>query len=809
MATIKPRVHKHRLGALLAAAAMAMPIAMPPVANASDIAQREAQRRSNSVVEAMELLRKGDEAYLDTDYASAAEAFAGAREMIPNVPASAELHQAATERLVTASVEHARALSRQGDVPAAKAAVERVLAADVAPGHPAAQQMLADLNDPIRTNPVFTKQHTQDVDQVRRNLYTAEGAFNLGKFDEAKHHYESVLRIDPHNRAARRGMERIVDRKVSYQQTAYDHARSEMLLQVDALWETQVPMSDEFPGFDPNLTRSGDRQTTLPVANKINSIIIPSFRIEQASLQEAVELLRVRTRENDTLETQTTNRGVNIIIDYGDQAEEWSGRRIDLQLSNTSVAAILQYLCDLTGTNFTTDEHSVIIRPLSSHREVMITRNFRVPPDFLSTISSGATANNEPEDIFAPQPSTGLLPQRLGIREALEANGIQFIEGSRVGLSGSLLQVTHTAAAMELVEQLVNTVAETEPVSIITRVTILRVEEVLLNELGYDWLLGSFKLSSGDGDFVGVSGGTQGSGGNLSDLDPILAAPGMGPLTAGNRSGAQAIDPNVFLSGIGRSDQLSSRGAPRAPGILSVSGVMNNTTAQMVLRGLDQKKGTDVMNQPSVVTRNGQAATIQIMREFFYPTSYEPPEVPQSTGGGVNTDNPTNPTNSANSANLVTPANPSDFQMRETGILLELLPVADATRNYVDLTIAPTLTDFTGYINYGSPINSIAINPLTGTPQVTEITPNLILQPIFSVSHVNTQVTIADGATLILGGLLEERVQDVQDQTPIFGDLPIVGRFFQTKARQPIRTAVIFFVNVELIDPTGRRFRDH
>jgi len=796
MATIKLKAQRHRWSALPAAAALAMAMAMPPLATASDIAQREAQRRNDSVVEAMELLRKGDEAYLDTDYASAVEAFAGAHEMIPNAPASAELHQAATERLVTASIEHARALSRKGDVPAAKAAVERVLAADVAPAHPAAQQMLSDLNDPIRTNPALTKEHTQDVDQVRRNLYTAEGAFNLGKFDEAMSHYESVLRIDPHNRAARRGMERVADRKASYQQAAYDHTRSEMLLEIDALWETQTPMVDEIPGFDANLTRRTSGQAMLPVANKINTIIIPSFRIEQASLEEAVDLLRVRTRENDTLETEAINRGVNLIVNYGDSPGEWSSRRIDLQLSNTSVAAILRYLCDLTNTNFTTDEHSVIIRPLSSHREVMVTRNFRVAPDFLSTISSGIATNDEPADIFAPQPSTGLLPKRLGIREALEANGIQFIEGSRAGLSGNLLQVTHTAAAMELIEQLVNTVAETEPVSIITRVTILRVEEILLNELGFDWLLGSFKLGGGSDDFVGVSGGSQGSGGSLSDLDPILVAPGMSPLTAGNRSGGQAIDPTVFLSGIGRSDQLSSRGAPRAPGILSVSGVMNNTTAQMVLRGLDQKKGADIMNQPSVVTRNGQAATLQVLREFFYPTSYDPPEIPQSASSDSNTTNP------------VTPATPSDFQMRETGLSLEVLPVADATRNYVDLTIAPSLTDFSGFVNYGSPINSIAINPLTGVAQTTEITPNAILQPIFSVSRVNTQVTVADGATVVLGGLLEERSQDVQDQTPILGGLPIVGRLFQTKARLPSRTAVIFFVNVELVDPTGRSFRN-
>ena len=54
------------------------------------------------------LLRKGDEAYQAGRYAEAVEAYAGAREMIPDAPVSAELRRAATERYAQASVEQAR-----------------------------------------------------------------------------------------------------------------------------------------------------------------------------------------------------------------------------------------------------------------------------------------------------------------------------------------------------------------------------------------------------------------------------------------------------------------------------------------------------------------------------------------------------------------------------------------------------------------------------------------------------------------------------------------------------------------------------
>ncbi len=798
----KPVNHTRRLAAFLAAAFLALAASFGQHAAASGIAQREAERRNQNVAEAMELLRIGDEAYLDTDYRSAAEAFDGARDLIPEAPATAEIREAATERFVTASVELARVLSREGDVPGAKAAVERVLEPDVAPGHPAAVRMLGELNDPIRTNPALTEEHAADVDQVRRSLYTAEGAFNLGKFDEAKEHYESVLRIDPHNRAARRGMERVAAAKSDYQASAYDLTRAEMLAEVAAQWEMQLPLVEQTPEMEVGLITGPGAPDFIPVANKINNIIIPSFQVEEASIREALDLLRIRSREHDNIEPDPNRRGVNINLSLGGiddaAASEILSRRIDLRLSNVSVAAILGYLCDLTGTNFTVDDFSVIIRPLAAHRDEMISRTFRVPPDFLATLSTADDDRDEPADIFAPAPQRGLLPQRLGIREALEANGVEFTEGASVSLGNNILRVTHTASAMEVIEQIVNAVADTEPVSIVTRVTIMRVQETQLRELGYDWLLGNFRIGGGGGDFLGISGGTTGSAGDLSDLDSILIDPSMNPITAGNRSGTEAITPDIFTSGIARSDQLGLGGASRSPGVLSVSGVMNNTTAQMVLRGLNQQGGVDVLNQPSVVTRSGQSASVRVFREFIYPTEYEPPEIPQTVGTGSGT----------SQQSPVTPSTPTAFEMRETGTLLEVLPVADASRNYIDLTIAPNITDFEGFINYGSPINSSNINPFTGNIQQVELTRNEILQPIFSVNRLNTQVTVADGATLVLGGLLSSGVQNVEDQTPILGDLPLVGRFFQTKARQPVRTAVLFFVNVEIIDPTGRPFRD-
>jgi len=137
---------------------------------------------------------------------------------------------------------------------------------------------------------------------------------------------------------------------------------------------------------------------------------------------------------------------------------------------------------------------------------------------------------------------------------------------------------------------------------------------------------------------------------------------------------------------------------------------------------------------------------------------------------------------------------------------LEVTPVADADKRYISVTLNPTFSDFDGFVNYGSPINTVS-RGLLGDETV-ELTKNAILMPIFSKQQISTTVDVADGSTVVLGGLMQEVVQNVEDKTPVLGSIPIIGRLFQSNAKKPVTKMVLFMVNVELMDPTGRRYRD-
>ncbi len=784
--------------------------------SSSALATREIERRQASVQEGQMLLLKGDEAYNAGNYEEATAAYAGAREAFPNAAATAELRKAASERYAQASVELAKGLSRKGDVAGAKAAVDKALDESVAPDNIGARTYRMELDDPIRTNPALDKEHAADVDQVRRLLYTAQGAFDLGKFDEARRLYDDVIRLDPYNTAARRGLEKVSSLKSQYYDAAKDQTRAGFLAQVDGAWE--LPLAPDLVAPDLlGIERTGSTGNSISLANKLSRIIIPEFRVEQASLSEAIDLLRLRASEYDTFELDPAQKGVNIAVNLGDPsapgARDILNRTFDLKVSNVPVDQILKYITDITGTVWKTDDFAVSIVARGSDDGLLVSRAYRVPPDLLSNLSAGANAEGEgaADDIFNTEKSgTGLLAKRMGAQEALSMQGVTFPDGASASLNGSTntLRVANTPANLDIIEQIIDSIAQTEPVSVAVRVTMLKVEENRLEELGFDWMLSNF---ASNGDTYLLGGGTTGSGSPITDIAPFPGGAPTTPITAGNRSGDGAFSDNSIDALIASGTNRGAQTANRAPGVLGLNGIVGNATVQLLMRGLDQKKGVDLMAQPSVTTRSGQAASIRIVEEFIYPTEYEPPELPNTvSSSGVLVLDPVtgllDVIGGGASVFPVTPATPTAFEMKEVGITLDVLPVADANRRYVDVTLNPVVTDFDGFVNYGSPINSTSTSLLN--PLSTTLTENAILMPVFSVRKVNSNVVVADGATIVIGGLIRDEVGIVEDKTPILGDIPVVGRLFQSDVKKQTSTAILFLVNVELLDPTGRPYRE-
>ena len=675
------------------------------------------------------------------------------------------------------------------------------------------------LLDPLRTNPASDIEHSQDIEEVRQLLYKAQGAYDLGNFDEAHGRYEEVLRIDATNSAARRGMERVAAARSSYARAAYDQTRIQMLTDVEAEWEIQVPPLLDEVGRDGAI---GTGRVQVDYLDKLAGMMVPAVVLDDVNIVEALDFMRAQAVELDNVELDPVRKGVNLVLDIGgpdsDVGKAIRARRFNINLRNVPFLQALDYICEASGTRRVEQAFAVAIRPAGGQGDDLMVRTYNVPPDFL-TSSGEADAGAVAADPFADQPEDGgLLSKRLTAEEVLNRRGVSFPDGASAAFnpSNSTLRVMNTAENHSIVEQIVEALAQSEPTSVIVNVKILRTKQVDLEELGFDWLLGDFGLGGAGGvpgkDAMFLTGGTAGNGGDLTDIPTSSIFPRG--VTAGNRSGEEAILGNAIDSVIGNRDRGFGNIPARAPGALWVNGVINNTDVTMMMRGISQKKGIDVAAVPSVTTRSGQAASVRVVRELIYPTEYEPPELPNTVGGGVLIDLDTG-TAIPQELGLVpvTPATPTSFEMREVGVVLEVLPTASADKRYVDINLKPDLTDFDGFVNYGSPIlagqtQSIGFGAggIFTRSQDQVITPNEILMPVFSKIGTETSLTVADNATIVIGGLLEERVQNVEDKTPLLGDVPVFGRLFQSKAQSPVKTAIVILVHVRVVDAAGRPF---
>ncbi|MFK7910368.1 MAG: Amuc_1098 family type IV pilus outer membrane protein [Akkermansiaceae bacterium] len=779
-------------------------------ANAQEsVVQKELNRRINSARKAHDLLKSGDVFYQKGNYAKAVTDYSQAFDLLPSGSMSHEMRHAAANRYATAATEHARQLAKTGSYDKARNLLKTVTSPKVAPAHMGALKLLGQVDDPIRYNHALTPAHVKNIHKVGRLLREAEGFHSLGQYDRADTVYKEVIRIDPYNKAARRGMEKVAATKSDYLRAGRDHGRAAMLSEVDRQWELKVPPANSSLPTAPGTTLNNSFAPDL--REKLASISVDNVALENASLEEAIDFVRIQSRLGDIPDPGGEQAGVNIIVNLGDPDNDKvkliRSARVTLKARGLPLTKILEYVTDQTHTQWRTDGVSVMITPRGSTDTALVTRKFRVPPNFLSSSAVKDAANND-DNPFGDDDDNeeGKIAKKMSITDFLKRNGISFPEGSSAiyTRSTNTLIVKNTPTNIDIVDQLVSLITEEEPVMVVVKTTIIRVGEERLKELSFDWLITPWAIGSRG---FSLGGGSTGNGSAIIDIPTNPIATSLtSPITSGLRSGNSGAQTNAIdtylnspTTGIARDTNI------RAPGILKVTGIFSGVQVQMMMRGLDNQKGVDVMVKPSVIARSGERATVELIRELIYPTEYEPPELPNSVGIGA--DNQGNQQFGGGAIFPVTPANPTAFETRNTGVTLEVEPTVGPNKRFIELSLKPEFVEHQGFINYGSPISTPVSGP-NNTLIRQNITDNRILMPVFRVLRMqNSTLTIQDGATIVLGGLMTTSKSKVEDKVPLLGDIPLAGRLFRSESEQTLRQAVVVMVTAELVDPTGQPWR--
>jgi len=773
---------------------------------AQGLAEREIRRQEQLKNYAEEAIAKGQQAMKNQDYETAFAFYKSAVDVLPSGgEAAGSIRTTALEGFSQAAVKLAEQRISEGRFQDANTTVAAVLEDRYNPGYAPALALQAKLKDPTNYNKTLTPNFIANIEEVKQLLSEAEGFYQSGRFDLAQKRYEQVLNIDRYNIAARRGMEQVDNARSKYQDVAYNEARGDMLREVKKGWELPVRKFD-VKGSSIIDQPQIDTRGTSSINRKLDEIIIPRVDFNDATIREALDFLKQRAVALDTSEQDPAHRGVNIVLKLAPDAPE-AEQRISLSLTDIPLRVAIDYVAKAANLKLKIEPYAVVVVPQSEPTDILITKEYKVPPSFITALpasSDGASAGAGGSGSIATAPgSMSSVAARSTARQFLEANGVTFPPGASANFltSSSKLIVRNTQANLDVIDSLVEVQLQTPPSQVEIESKFLEVTQNNLNELGFDWLLGQFALPGGTGVYGG--GGTQGFGQSINSSRypfinqgstiPVGASSATsGPVTSGNRTGSAAISVNAV-------DALLF-GSPLGPaaGVFTLAGVFTNPQFQVVIRALSQSKGVDLVSSPKVTTKSGQRATIQIVREFRYPTEYDLPQVSATTGSTFQP---------------VIPTTPTAFDTKPVGITLEVEPTVGPDGFTIDLTLSPRVVEFDGFINYGSPINATVAAVLLDSTTLARIlspsytfvaTENVINQPVFSTREVTTDVTVYDGQTVVLGGLIREDVQKVEDKTPILGDIPLAGRLFRTTADQHIKRNLIMFVTANLLDPAGQ-----
>src|ERR1700730_8486654 len=723
--------------------------------NVERIEKREVVRRQSALPQGAAAVARGQAAMAEKNYVVAHEEFRAAVNLAPDAVVSEKVHNEAVEGFCESGIKLAEQKIAEGKYAEAEGILGELLSERYNPECKKAAELYSHLQQPGYFNRTLGPKFMVKVEEVKSLLTDAEGYYDSGRYDLAFKKYEQVLALDPYNTAARRGEEKLDNTKYKYNEEAYNETRARSLWQVEKGWEEPVKQYGVTVGPYGEAFKK-KAAGTARIRTKLETIIIPRVEFRDASIREAIDFIRQQAAANDP--ATEGKKGVDIVLRIvplgqvapppipveaaspvaaaggGPETAAAPGAtpipapaavapavvaasaispanaRITITLTQIPLGEALRYIAAQAGLKVKVEPYAVSIIPLSEQSNDLITKEYRVPPGFISTaVNIGVSALAQGAYKTAPgavptgtgkdtQESTGgrQLVNREGAREFLESQGVPFPPGASANFlpQGSRLIVRNTADNLELVDALVEQASVAGPKQVEIEAKFVEITQNNLKELGFDWLLGKF--NAGNGKVFGA-GGTSGTGtpvnpADFAFLDSAGNPIGQNPVTAGNRSGNFAISANAIDALL-----FPSMGATSvAPGIFSLAGVFTQPQFQVVIRALNEKKGVDLLSAPRVTTKSGQRAVIEIVREFRYPTTFTPPQVPSINGGTGGT--------GTISIEVVTPTTPQTFETRNTGVTLEVEPVVGPDGVTIDLNLVPQVVEFEGFINYGSAI---------------------------------------------------------------------------------------------------------
>lgn len=188
--------------------------------------------------------------------------------------------------------------------------------------------------------------------------------------------------------------------------------------------------------------------------------------------------------------------------------------------------------------------------------------------------------------------------------------------------------------------------------------------------------------------------------------------------------------------------------------LLSGAGVPNlavsSTDFDLLIRALQSQGRLQVLSNPSIMAANNEQARIQVGENIGRPSGST-----TTIGGSQQT----------------------QVEFVDTGVILNVTPSINPD-GFVRMVISPEISDLTN--------------------RSTQVSEDLQV-PVLTVRKAETTVTVMDGQTIVLGGLISDRLERRSSKVPLLGDIPFFGNLFRSQSEEARKTELLIVLTPHVI----------
>jgi general secretion pathway protein D len=528
----------------------------------------------------------------------------------------------------------------------------------------------------------------------------------------------------------------------------------------------------------------------------MENIIFPGVEFDDADIFSVIRYLHKNSKRYDP-----DQEGISVVASFTKKQAE-SLPKITMSFAKIPMSEVLRYLCQGVGLKYKIDEGSIVI---GANVDEMQTDYFSIRGDLISDIAGvnpaggaagGAAAPAEKkalpkfgektdmtkfgDDTANTAGTTGTQQDSTATSIALIKyfgdRGISFGEGSSIAYDrrGGKLIVKNTLENLRKMDELLRQIDAITTPLVMVETKMVEIAQNDVEELGFDWIYAApYNPSNPYQDHpTWWVNQHQTSSGQVNEQGTPLRHYAQNNPNSSNplTQNYKVVNDLKLLPNFGE----------------SIFGQQNQWDLSLTVNAISQNSRTEVLSTPRLLTTSGSEATIKMITQYYYPSSWTAPVV----------------TVNGSTVSITAPV-PDFGEATDIGIQFTIRPVVDPDNYTITLSLEPQILTFIS--RFPSDDVSVTTGQISADGKAVATFNNTytVWMPEIGRRELSTNIKVYDGETIVLGGMVDNRSIYRDDKWPVLGDVPLVGRLFSSQLAFTEKRNLIIFVTTRLINNDG------